>query len=406
MTKKIILLLAIVFFAGLFSLSALAQEENEVTQTIEDQEEVSIGILPDSPFYFFKTLSEDIRTFFTFDALAKAERYAELAQLRIAEMQAMAEQNREKNMEKALERYQSQLEKSAQNLVKAQERNREQEKEKINQLSEKIAQRIEKYSALLDGGLGELSQKVKLEIRQAKNISSDTQIQAIKLLIKDSPEKAVEIFSTALDNRLRRIEVGVNFDDNESVDGAIEQYNKYSSFGQEISEMAQGIRIGATTVEELVEKATSNHLRVLEQVRGKVNQRAQERIEEAIEASREVKTQLEEQIRNRMESGSPDQGNENRERNEEQSRVEEEDEVCVQVIAYAKNSATDECKQFSTPCDIPDNWEEVSSCPAESDNVGSSDAGASNSKENSVSGSVGNSDNAAGVNTAAGSSNR
>lgn len=37
-------------------------------------------------------------------------------------------------------------------------------------------------------------------------------------------------------------------------------------------------------------------------------------------------------------------------------------QVCAQVITPAKNSATNECKEFPTPCDVPTGWEKVNSC--------------------------------------------
>ena len=37
--------------------------------------------------------------------------------------------------------------------------------------------------------------------------------------------------------------------------------------------------------------------------------------------------------------------------------------VCIQVITPAKNSSTGECKNFSTPCDVPTGWTKVDSCP-------------------------------------------
>jgi len=377
MTKKIILSLAMIFFASSFSLNALAQEANDAVQPDEGQETISAGILPDSPFYFFKALGEDIKAFFTFDVLAKAQRYAGMAQLRIAEMQAMAERTKTKNIEKAAERYQKQLEKSVEYLARAEERNREQEKERINQLEQEIAQNIEGYIAILDGSLGELPQQIKLKIRLAKDASGEVQIQALKLLVKDNPEKAVEIFLTALENRLRKIDVGVDYDDTENADDAVEQYNTYSSFGQEISEMAKGIRVGETTVEELVNTATAHHLQVLEQVRERVNEQAKEKIGEAIEKSKEVKERIEEQIRNRENEEESSGNNENG----------QEDGVCIQVISYAENPGTGECQQFSTPCDIPDGWEKKDSCPI----------------EDNANGAAGANGNAAGANTNAGS---
>ena len=32
------------------------------------------------------------------------------------------------------------------------------------------------------------------------------------------------------------------------------------------------------------------------------------------------------------------------------------DADCIQVICYGTNPATDECHQFSTPCDVPPGW--------------------------------------------------
>ena len=39
-------------------------------------------------------------------------------------------------------------------------------------------------------------------------------------------------------------------------------------------------------------------------------------------------------------------------------------EVCIQVIQAAINPQTGECKNFSTPCDVPDGWQEVKQCPS------------------------------------------
>lgn len=38
------------------------------------------------------------------------------------------------------------------------------------------------------------------------------------------------------------------------------------------------------------------------------------------------------------------------------------DEICIQVITPAKNLETEQCKEFPTPCDVPEGWEKVESC--------------------------------------------
>jgi hypothetical protein len=37
--------------------------------------------------------------------------------------------------------------------------------------------------------------------------------------------------------------------------------------------------------------------------------------------------------------------------------------ICIQVITQAQNPLTGECKEFSTPCDVPEGWKKVEKCP-------------------------------------------
>lgn len=106
--KKIISLITLLILAG-FAAGVLAQETE-----LPDP-----GLTPDSPFYFLETIVEGIGTFFTFGDLKKAERYTILATERLAEAQAMAEKEKPKLMEKTLERYEKQLNKSIARAEKA-----------------------------------------------------------------------------------------------------------------------------------------------------------------------------------------------------------------------------------------------------------------------------------------------
>ena len=36
--------------------------------------------------------------------------------------------------------------------------------------------------------------------------------------------------------------------------------------------------------------------------------------------------------------------------------------ICIQVVTYARNPITGECRSFPTPCDVPDGWEKVPAC--------------------------------------------
>lgn len=40
----------------------------------------------------------------------------------------------------------------------------------------------------------------------------------------------------------------------------------------------------------------------------------------------------------------------------------DEGRFCIQVITPAKNPSTGDCREFPTPCDVPEGWEKVSGC--------------------------------------------
>jgi len=77
------------------------------------------GMTPDSPFYFLERMMEATRTFFTFGDIRKAERHAVLATERLAEAKAVVEKGKPEFMEKTLERYEMQLNKSMASAEKA-----------------------------------------------------------------------------------------------------------------------------------------------------------------------------------------------------------------------------------------------------------------------------------------------
>ena len=86
------------------------------------------GLTPDSPFYFLEIIAEGIGTFFTFGDLKKAERYATLADERLAEAQALVAKGKPELAEKTLERYEKQLNKSIARAEKAMAKGKNTEK--------------------------------------------------------------------------------------------------------------------------------------------------------------------------------------------------------------------------------------------------------------------------------------
>jgi hypothetical protein len=118
MKKFMILVLAIMLAGTVFSTIAMAAPETEepiievaTVEEAEVQETVyDAGILPDSPFYFFKLFLEKLQLTFTFDQEAKAQRLIEIAERRLTELAALPEEKQAKYAERLTEAFVEALE--------------------------------------------------------------------------------------------------------------------------------------------------------------------------------------------------------------------------------------------------------------------------------------------------------
>jgi hypothetical protein len=136
--KNKLFLASIALFLGLglgLAIAASAQEEPAATTSAEVLEAVSLDenvqpedlgiseprILPDSPFYFLKNWGRNIRSFFTFNPVAKAELKLRFADEKLIEARKLAQIKKDpKIIEKAADNYQKEIEalKSAADRIK------------------------------------------------------------------------------------------------------------------------------------------------------------------------------------------------------------------------------------------------------------------------------------------------
>ena len=279
--KKTLLIPLLVLM--LFATPVMAQED-----TLPEA-----GTTPASPFYFAERFFEGVGTFFTFGNSAKAERYLNLAEERLAEARELAEEGDER-AERAVERYEEQV-------AKAKERA---ERTGEVDLEATVADATTKHLSALDQVLERVPEQARASIEAAKERSMNGQLESLRGLVERDPERAVEIYDRAAEGRLRAVEARANrggaegdeedTEDAEDAEEALESLNdainsafeKYSEFGREISNIAQGLQTGETTVEELVERATSRHQEILSGVRERVPEQAREGIDRAMDNSR------------------------------------------------------------------------------------------------------------------------
>ncbi len=171
MVKKLLLvpLLAIFLFAG------VAQAQ---TNDLPDP-----GMLPGNPFYFLKSWSEGIGTFFTFGNVAKAERFLNLSEKRLAEAKVLAERGDDKNAERASELYEEKF-------SKAKERA---ERSLNEEVLARVTEATSKHFAVLEDVIERVPEQAKDSVRRALENSKQGQISALQALSGVNPDRAVEV---------------------------------------------------------------------------------------------------------------------------------------------------------------------------------------------------------------------
>ena len=174
MTKKIFLttILLFAFFVG-----------NVKAQEVELPDP---GMLPTSPVYFLKSWSEGIRTFFTFGQLRKAERFFELSEIRLAEIEAVVEKADEDTLEKFLAKYEKQLGLALEKAEQAKEKGLD-----VEELLEKIAQATMKHQEVLTLVYDRAPEQAKEAIRMAKQQSLQGGERALENISEQNREKVM-----------------------------------------------------------------------------------------------------------------------------------------------------------------------------------------------------------------------
>lgn len=169
MNKKLYIFIFSLLFVGLVgAIPVNAQTEAELP---------SPGLTPDSPFYFLERFFEGVGTFFTFGDVAKAERYAKLAAERIAEAKAVVDKGKPEVAEKALTRYQDQLEKSLAKADQAQAKGKD-----TTTVEQLVARATTHHLEVLNDVYNKVPEQAKAAIEKAMTVSETGHQRAVESL--------------------------------------------------------------------------------------------------------------------------------------------------------------------------------------------------------------------------------
>jgi hypothetical protein len=119
----------------------------------------------------------------------------------------------------------------------------------------------------------------------SKDVAINANIKALQNLAKVNPVRATEINLQAIQGRLNRAEAAAERGNDKGVEKALEEFEKLRRFGEEISQIAQGLGKDVDKVEELVARAASMHLGVLAEVYERLPEQARPAVERAMEES-------------------------------------------------------------------------------------------------------------------------
>lgn len=223
------------------------------------------GVTPDSWLYGLKKFSENIDLFFTFDDLAKAEKLAYYAELRLAEAKELAENGKTEFVNDLVKEYKLNLENSNELVKTAQQVGKN-----VTKVTGLIAVSTSIHVDILEEVLQQVPEKTKLSLQNAINYSNEGNKEALDVLEEVQPEVAAEIHLRIAEKKLLKAQEKAQGNNSELVVNLILEYEERLNKSCQIAEIAKELGKNTANLEQLITEATSTHLEVLSDVYVKV----------------------------------------------------------------------------------------------------------------------------------------
>ena len=267
--RKIFIFMLIAMMINLSSVICISGASASVSK-IElppafQRELLPAGITPDSWLYGLKKFSENIDLFFTFDDLAKAEKLAYYAELRLAEAKELAENGKTEFVNDLINEYKLNLENSNELVKTAQQFGKN-----VTKVTGLIAVSTSIHVDILEEVLQQVPEKTKLSIQNAINYSKEGNKGALDVLEEVQPEVAAEIHLRIAEKRLLKAQEKAQENKSELVVNLILEYEERLNKSCQIAEIAKELGKNTASLEQLITEATSTHLEVLSDVYVKV----------------------------------------------------------------------------------------------------------------------------------------
>jgi hypothetical protein len=282
----------------------------------QDDELPDPGITPDSPFYFLDKLGKNISMFFTFGEEAKANKALRYAEERLAEVQAMAEKNKIREMTRAANDYEGFMEMVNERLEAAMENGTSANvSERLSELAYRIHTRLSElkdrllpaFSENISINDGKNNEEAREIIDRAKMAIINSQIKALRLLAKNKTERALNISQETIEKLTERARARFSDNVTDNVSGDVNEDLDYAAriaeLEDEMVQIAEEKGIDVTAIQQRLAQSTSNRLEVLTRVYENAPEAARQGIENAIENSVEKYEKVVQKLREKTALG-------------------------------------------------------------------------------------------------------
>lgn len=237
------------------------------------------GSLPGDVLYGVKLGTEKIGLILA-DEVADAELWLKYADTRLEEIGALDEKGRPEEIGIAVNGYDEAIAMAMAKVDAVGARGLP-----VGELSALVAEATQSHLIILDGLADAVPEEAQEAIARAREASINGHENALRALAGEDPAGAMGLNLAAMEGRLNRAQAAAAAGDIDGVGVALAQFEELSDFGDEISQIAQGLGLDTTTVEQLVAQATSVQLELLAIVYDSVPEVAKEAVEEAVETS-------------------------------------------------------------------------------------------------------------------------
>ena len=313
-------------FALLFAFGfVIAQEEviemvalDEDVQP-EDLEVSEPRLLPDSPFYFLKNWGREIRCFFAFNPIARAELRAKFSNEKLMELKKMvAEKKDPEALKKATENYQQEIEKIKEHVEKIREKARENPRvessldkfihqqtlhlklldrletqvppaafEKIKEARERHLERFNDVMLKLEDRKEVITEKLDkiLEEQKGSPFKNFKNLEVLKNLEEKIPEEVKEAIRKAQENTLKRLQGDLEKMSPEDQERFKEYIERISGEKEKHLEILENLKAKIKEAPltpiriELKERLEEGKVKVIERIEVRERERATEEIQ-------------------------------------------------------------------------------------------------------------------------------